>query len=81
MTEQELIAHFQQQVDNIPTIRPCITLYEESMLSVLTHLIENHTRNQGDDILMRSCMIKSKGHLNPAFVVDAIKQWKESYSG
>ena len=78
MTEQELIDHYQRQVDNIPELRPAITLYEESMLQVLTHLSQYHHRGEDDRDLMRECMIISKGHMNPAFVADAIRQWKDT---
>jgi transketolase N-terminal domain/subunit len=78
MTEKELIAHYQRQVDNIPEIRPAIMLYEESMLKILTYLAYYHHRGEDDRDLMKECMIISKGHMNPAFVTDAIKQWKET---
>lgn len=78
MTEQELIDHYQRQVDSIPEVRPLIKLYEESMLEIITHLSHYHHRGEDDNALIKECMIAAKGHMNPSFVKDAIKQWKES---
>jgi sulfopyruvate decarboxylase TPP-binding subunit len=78
MTEKELISHYQQLVDLIPDQRPMIMLHEEVMLKILTYLAYYHKREEDVNLLMKSCMIISKGHMNPAFVMDAVKQWKES---
>lgn len=78
MTEQELIEHYQRQVDQIPEIRPLIMLHEEVMLKIITYLAHYHHKGEDDRSLLKECMIVSKGHMNPESVMDAIKQWKET---
>lgn len=76
MTATELIAYYQQKVDSIPDVRPLVMLHEEVMLEILTYLNYYHKRHEDDNLLMKSCMIIAKGHMNPAFVKDAVTQWK-----
>jgi Glu-tRNA(Gln) amidotransferase subunit E-like FAD-binding protein len=78
MTEQDLIDHYQRQVDQIPDIRPLVTLHEEVMLKIITHLVAYHHKGEDDNALMKECMSVSRGHMNPTMVKDAIKQWKET---
>ena len=73
---KSLIKHYQEKVAAIPEVRPLIMLHEESMLKLLTYLECYCKHNQTDTELMRECMIMTKGHMNPATVADAIKQWK-----
>lgn len=75
---KSLLEHYQAKVAAIPEVRPLIMLHEESMLKLLTYLEYYCKHEQADAELMRECMMMTKGHMNPATVADAIKQWKET---
>ena len=75
---KSLLDNYQAKVAAIPEVRPLVMLHEESMLKLLTYLEYHCKHDQTDKELIRECMIMSKGHMNPATVADAVKQWKET---